>query len=80
MRRPLRRSKLPANQLISCGFLVVAINIAQQTAQLVENHIVDTTVVFEAVAHTLPKLIEVPTRVRHTNDRHVEVSAFNHCL
>src|SRR5262249_15795365 len=41
---------------------------------------IHAAVLLEAVARARPKLFEVPTSLSHSDDRHVQVTAFDHCL
>src|SRR5271157_562433 len=60
VRRALRRGELFAKRLIGGGVLVVAVHIAQQTAQLGKSYRVQSAMLLEAVARPRPKLFEVP--------------------
>src|SRR5215831_8451990 len=59
--RSLRRAELFADRLEGRGVLVVAIDIAQQAAQLVEGRTIDSAVLLEAVVRPRSKLLEIPT-------------------
>src|SRR5215469_5756301 len=61
-------------------FLIVAVDIAQQAAQLFERNGVESTVFLQALLGTRPKPIEVPSGLGYADNRYVQVSAFHHCL
>jgi len=61
MRWPLRRVQLLADGLEGSCVFIVAVNIAQQTAQLVESRRVDPSAVFlDAVSCPGSELIDIP--------------------
>ena len=75
MRRPLRRSKLPAQRLKSGRITVVAVDIAQKTAKSVECRGIKSTVGLKAILHPVLELVESPTGLGYTDDRHIKVAA-----
>ena len=80
VRRPLRGAELLADGLKRRRVVVVAVDVAQQAAQLVERRRIEPAVLLEAVVRPGPELVEVPTGLGHADDRHVEVAAFHHRL
>src|SRR5215469_8302397 len=81
MRRSLRRVEFLADRLEGSCVFIVTTNIAQQAAQLVEGHRIDPAAVFlDAVFRARSELIDIPTRLRYPDNRHVEVAPFNHRL
>src|SRR5262245_6645739 len=80
VRRLLRRAQLLTEGLKRCRVLIVAVNIAQQTTQLVESGGLQPAVFLNTVMRSRPELIEIPTSFGHADDRHVEVSALGHRL
>src|ERR1700730_4653281 len=59
---------------------VVAVHIAQQSRQLVERRGIQPAVLLDAVARAGAELVDAPARLRHADDRHVEMAAFHHRL
>ena len=80
VRRPLGGAELLADGLEGRRVLVVAVDVAQQAAQLVERRGIEPAVLLEAVARPGPELVEVPAGLGHADDRHVEVAALHHRL
>ena len=80
MRRPSRGAELFADRLIGRGVVVIAIDIAQQTAQLVVSRRIQSTVLLEAVAGPCPEPVEVPAGLGYADDWHFEVATFQHRL
>ena len=80
VRRPLGGAERLADGLERRRVLVVAVDVAQQTAQGVERRGIHPSVLLEAVVGPGPELFEVPARLRHADDRHVEVAALHHRL
>src|SRR5262245_47457784 len=78
MGRPTGSSQLSADELESGGVRVIAVHIAQETAQPVESPRVESAVFLQTVARTVAELLEGPARLGHTDHGHVEVSAFRH--
>ena len=60
--------------------VVVAVDIAQQAAQLVERRGIEPAVLLDAVAGPGPELVEIPAGLGHADDRHVEMAALHHRL
>jgi hypothetical protein len=80
MRRPLRSIQFFA-KVFECGqIFVITIDVTQQPIQFFESCIVNSAVFLEAVKGSRPELIKIPTRLRHANDRHIEMSALYHAL
>jgi hypothetical protein len=80
VRRPPGGTELFADGLERRRVLVVAIDVAQQAAQLTERRGIEPSVLLGAVLGTGLELFEVPAGLRHADDRHVEVAAFHHRL
>src|SRR5215831_18913998 len=81
MRWSLRRVELLADGLKGGRVFIVTVNIAQQAAQLVEGRRIDPSAVFlDAVSCSRSELIDIPTRLGHSDNRHVEVAVFRHRL
>ena len=60
--------------------VVVAVDVAQQPAELGEGRAVEPAVLLEAVARPRLELVEVPAGLGDADDRHVEVAALHHRL
>src|SRR5215467_11665020 len=80
MRRPSRRAELLAQGLKGCRVVVIAIDITQQAAQLVECCGVQSPMLLDAVTRARLQLIEIPTRLRNSDDRRVEMATLHHRL
>src|SRR5215471_2901656 len=80
MRRPSRGAELLAQGLKGCRVVVIAIDITQQAAQLVECCGVQSPMLLDAVTRARLQLIEIPTRLRNPDDRRVEMAALHHRL
>src|SRR5262245_57589743 len=81
MRRPLRRAELLADGLEGSHVFVIAVDVPQQAAQLVECRRIDPCTVFlDAVSCPRPELIDIPTCLGYSNNRHIKVSVFHHRL
>jgi hypothetical protein len=80
VRRPAGRAELFADSLERRLVRVVAVDVAQQTAQLAERRGIEASVLLEAVLGTGVELLELPAGLRHADDRHVEVAALHHRL
>src|SRR5262249_39594909 len=78
--RTLGGAELFANGLERARLPVVAIDVAQQPAQLRERHGIESAVLLDAVAGSRPELVQRPARFRHADDRHIEMAAFHHRL
>src|SRR5882757_10073279 len=60
VRRMLAGANLPPDRAEGSGVFVVAVDIAQQAAQLLEGRAIDAAVLLEAVIRTRPELVETP--------------------
>ena len=81
VRRPLRRTELLADGLEGCRIVVVAVDVAQQTGQLLERRRIDAAaVLLEAVARPRLELVELPAGLGHADHGHVEVAPLEHRL
>ena len=80
VRGPLGGAELLAEGLERRRVLVVAVDVAQQAAQLVERRGIEPAVLLEAVLGAGLELVEVPAGLGHADDRHVEVAALHHRL
>ncbi len=80
VRRMLSSAQLFTKRVKSGTVRVVAIDIAQQTTQLLEGCGVQSAVLFQTVLSPGAKLVEFPARFRDPDDRHIEASAFDQRL
>ena len=81
MRGVLRILQLLAQRGECRQVRVVAIDVTQKRKELRERRLVDAaSVLFEAVAGTSAKLIEVPALLRHGDHRDVQMAALQHRL
>ena len=71
VRRPLGGAEFLADGLKGCRVVVVAVDVAQQAAELVEGRGIEAAVFLDAVACPRPELVEVPAGLGHADDRHV---------
>ena len=78
VRRPLRGAERLAQRLEGGRVGVVAVDVPQQAAELLERRGVETAVLLEAVARPRLELVELPAGLRHADDRHVQVTALQH--
>lgn len=77
---PHGRIEFFANRLKRGRFGVISVHITEQTTKLLESRGIDSAVLFQAVVRPRPKLLEGPTRLGDTDNRHIEVAALNHSL
>ena len=80
VRRALGGAELPANGLERRRISVIAVDVAQHSAQRVERHGVKPAVLLHAVARAGTELVDGPPGLRHADDRHVEMAALRHRL
>ena len=80
VRRPLRGAELVPDRRERRAVAVVAVDVAQESAELVESGRVEPAVLLQAVLRPGLELVQVPARLRHADDRHVEVAALDHGL
>src|SRR6185369_13933267 len=59
---------------------VIAIHVAQQSAQLFKRRRVEAPMLFQAVLRASLELVQVPTCLGDADNWHVERAAFNHRL
>jgi hypothetical protein len=78
--RPLSGAELRANGLERRRVLVVAVDVPQQAAELVERRGIETSVLLEAVTGAGLELVEVPARLGHADHRHAKVPTLEHRL
>ena len=79
--RPLGAAQRLAQPIERVRIFVVAVDVAKQTRELGEGGRVDTAAVrLEAVARARAKLIEVPARLGHADDGHVEATTLDQGL
>ena len=78
--RALRGTEFLAERLKRRRVIVIAIHIAQQSAQFLKRRRIESAVFFQAVLGPGLELVKVPARLGHADDRHVEVAAFDHRL
>ena len=72
VQRPLGAAELAAQALEGGGVGVVAVDVAQERAQLVERAAIEAAVMLEAVACARAQLLERPARLGDADDRHVQ--------
>ena len=75
MRRPLRGAQFLAQGLKRRRVVVIAVHVAQQAGQLLKRRRVEAAMLFQAVLGPGLELVQVPARLGHADDRHVEVAA-----
>ena len=80
MQRPPRGAQGLTKVLERRGVCVIPINVTQGRRELRERSFVNTAVVLNAVSCPRPELVNGPSSVCDTNDRHVEMTAANHGL
>ena len=80
VRRVLRASELASERLEGRRIFVVPVDVAKQSAQLVERGTVQAAVFLDAVLRPRAQLVEGPAGLGHADDRHVEVAALGHRL
>src|SRR6267142_4704909 len=72
--------QLLVNGTASSGIGVVDRDITQQSRELFKSRSINSAVLFQAIVHSLPELIESPSRSGYADDRHIEMSTPNHPL
>ena len=81
MRRPPRGAQLPANRLEGCRVVIVTADVAQQTRQLGQSRGIGTPAMFfETLTRSGAELVDIPSGLGHADDRHIEMTAFDHRL
>ena len=80
VRRVLCASELAPERLEGRRVFVVPVDVAKQSAQLVERGTVEAAVLLDAVLRPRAQLVERPAGLGHADDRHVEVAALGHRL
>ncbi len=70
----------PAERLKDRRVVVVAIHVAQQAAQFFKRRRIKPAVFLQAVFGPRLELVQIPARLGHADDRHVERAAFHHRL
>ena len=76
MQRVLRRAQRRAQLLEGRRIAIVAVDVRQVRARAVANAASSSAAVLaQAVAGALLQLVQVPARLGHADDRHVEVAA-----
>ena len=80
VRRVLGAAELAPERLERRRVLVVAVDVAQQPAQLGERVAVEAAVLLDALLRPRAQLVEGPAGLGHADDRHVEVAALGHRL
>ncbi len=74
------RAQFLAQRLERGRVVVIAVHVAQQAAQLVKRRRIESAVFLQAVLRPGLELVQVPARLGHADDRHVEIAAFHHRL
>src|SRR6516225_4525981 len=72
--------EFPAKRREGCRILVVAVDIVQQAAQLVESSRIRPTMFLQAVFRASVKLIEIPPSFGNPDHGNIEVSSLYHRL
>src|SRR5438445_3679437 len=80
VRRSLSAVDFLAERLEGRRVCIVAVDIPQQTAQLLESRSIDSAVFLEAVERPGSELVEVPASLGNADDRYIEMAAFEHRL
>src|ERR1700761_6220675 len=75
---PLSGSQLFTDALERGGIIVIAVHVAEETAQFVEGGWIESAVLLETVPRALAKLLEAPSRLGHADHGNVEVSPLRH--
>ena len=69
------------SQIVECLWgAVISIDILQSGRKHLKRFRIQTAVLLETLASACPQLIEARSRPGHADDRHVEVTAPDHCL
>src|SRR5437773_4624798 len=68
------------NRPASRGIGVVDRDVAQSSRELFKCCRINSAVLFQAIVHSLPELIETPSRPGYADDGHIETSTPNHRL
>src|SRR5260370_15449359 len=79
MRWPLRSFQFLAERAKRSRIVVVSINIAEQTRKFLEGCRIHSAMFFEAVVRTRAELVERPARFCNADNRHIEMTAVQHC-
>src|SRR5580700_9421501 len=80
MSGPLRLPQYPLHSLERGCIAVIAVHVAQQSAQLRERTGIDAAVPFETLAHPRLELLEPPAALGHADNRNVQCPALHHRL
>ena len=80
VQRALRVAQSLPQLLEGRRIVVVAVDVAEPLDQLGESRLVDAAVLREAVASPCSKLLQVPARLGHADDRYVEVPVLDQGL
>ena len=81
VQRPLGGAQRLAQALRTSRVAVIAVDVLQPGAELARTHPASTPPCFSRLSlRARPELIEVPARLRHADDRHVEVTVPDHRL
>jgi hypothetical protein len=75
VRWPLCRFQFLAQGFERCRMLIISINVAEQTRELLERSRIDSTVFLEAIVGPRLELVERPTGFGDPDDWHIEVAA-----
>src|SRR3989442_1529735 len=80
MQRPFCFAEYLAQSLVSCLVVIVAIDVLKALGQFRESIRIQAAMFLDAIAGTRLQLIQIPARLGHADDRHVEMAAPDHRL
>src|ERR1035441_5377856 len=66
--------------MVSLRVRIIALDVAQQRAELLERHGVESPMLFKTCPYPGPEFIHIFRRPRHADYRHVQVAVVNHGL
>jgi hypothetical protein len=71
-------AELPPDSVERGRALIVAVDVAQQTAELIESGTIHAAVLLDTVEGPCAELIEIPRRFCNADHGHIEIAAFHH--
>ena len=80
MQRPLRVSERLTQAFVRGLIVVIAVDVLKTRSKLSEGFGIEFAVLPDTVASAVLQLIQVPPRLRDSDDRHIQVATLNHCL
>lgn len=78
--RPSRSAERGSQSPERVGIVVIAVNILQVRRQRGKRARIDAAVLLETLARARSERVEVHRRLRHADDRHLEVTTSDQCL